>query len=93
LQDELETEKCEDVATQVQNYRASLLKKMEEKLDALNGDVSSKSKKHKEKPRKRSRSRKRDEKSNRERTRGGTDGERTRDRDRDRDVPRTKEKV
>lgn len=51
LQDELEAEKCEDVATQVQNYRAALLKKMEEKLDALGG---LKGKRKKEKQRKRS---------------------------------------
>ncbi|KHN87272.1 U2 snRNP-associated SURP motif-containing protein [Toxocara canis] len=98
LQDELEAEKCDDVATQVQNYRASLLKRMEEKLDALGGGA--KGKKKKDKQRKRSRSRKRDEKKeekvsrerDRERSRGGDSERRSRDRDRGRDTPRAKER-
>lgn len=50
LQDELEAEHCEDIASQVEKYRAMLLKKMDEKL----GDVEeNKERRRKEKQRRR----------------------------------------
>lgn len=49
-QDELESQRSEDIPVQVEKYRASLLKRMEEKLDTLN---EQKIKKKKEKARKR----------------------------------------
>uniref|UniRef100_A0A158Q7U9 U2 snRNP-associated SURP motif-containing protein n=1 Tax=Elaeophora elaphi TaxID=1147741 RepID=A0A158Q7U9_9BILA len=44
-QDELESQRCEDIPVQVEKYRASLLKQMEEKLDALNEQKDKKKKK------------------------------------------------
>ncbi|VDO68797.1 unnamed protein product [Onchocerca flexuosa] len=44
-QDELESQRCEDIPVQVEKYRASLLKQMEEKLDALNEQKDKKRKK------------------------------------------------
>lgn len=44
-QDELESQRCEDIPAQVEKYRASLLKQMEEKLDALNEQKDKKKKK------------------------------------------------
>uniref|UniRef100_A0A0N5A952 Surp module n=1 Tax=Syphacia muris TaxID=451379 RepID=A0A0N5A952_9BILA len=87
LQDELESERCEDVATQVENYRAMLLKKMDEKLSDT---TDTKEKRKREKQRRRSHSRKRDERkserdSNSERSRA-----RDRERDKDREADRSK---
>lgn len=41
-QDELEAQHCDDVSAQVEKYRASLLKRMEEKLDSLDNASSGK---------------------------------------------------
>ncbi|EFO26496.1 hypothetical protein LOAG_01982 [Loa loa] len=96
-QDELESQRCEDITAQVEKYRASLLKQMEEKLDALNEQKDKKKKKGIKRSRSRKREDKKDDKGTRERERERSKGEidrneRTRDRDRERGRERGRER-
>ncbi|VDN89193.1 unnamed protein product [Brugia pahangi] len=96
-QDELESQRCEDISALVEKYRASLLKQMEEKLDVLTEQKDKKKKKRTKRSRSRKREDRKDDRSIRERERERSKGEidrseRTRERDRERGRERGRER-
>ncbi|VDM98121.1 unnamed protein product, partial [Thelazia callipaeda] len=76
-QDELESQRCDDISSQVAKYRTSLLKQMEEKLDVLNEQKNKKRRKETKRSRSRRREDRREDKivreKERERSRGGSE--------------------